>query len=108
MMEEAAAHMDRVVIIDHGTIIANDTLEVLLEAHFGGTRTLRVTPATDPPPPGWTLQGGTMCRDLSGGDGIASWMRELEQQGADIQGIRIDTPTLQDVFLHLTGRELRE
>ena len=39
---------------------------------------------------------------------LESMLRELAEAGCEVIDLEIDAPTLQDVFLHLTGRDLRE
>ncbi len=108
MMDDAAQQIDRVIIIDHGSVIADGTLDSLIREHFGAKRRMRVSPAASPLPEGWTAQGGSMWRDLESVSAATDELANLNQAGAEIQGLEVEAPTLQDVFIHLTGRDLRE
>ena len=54
-------------------------------------------------------EDGTIKREISD---VAGELRELldhlNRAGATVRDLRIEAPSLQAVFLHLTGRELRE
>src|SRR4051812_39565556 len=86
-MEEAARLCDRVGIIDHGKLLAVDTVAALL-ASYGG-----------PPPPGLARPGGEH-RFLT-----ADPLAELNRLAAveRVREFRLERPTLEQVFLHLTG-----
>src|SRR3954470_8915596 len=91
-MEEAARLCDRVGIIDHGKLLAADTVPTLLGA-FGGAPTL------------------VLAR--SGGEyrvQTADPLGELNRLAASepVGEFRLERPTLEQVFLHLTGRQLRD
>ena len=107
MMDEAADHIDRVIIIDHGAVIADGALDALIAEHFGHRRRMRVTPAAEALPPGWSSTSDAMWRDLDDVSVIAAAITELDQVGVIVQGLEVEAPTLQDLFIHLTGRELR-
>ncbi|MCP4758289.1 MAG: ABC transporter ATP-binding protein [Planctomycetes bacterium] len=108
MMDEAAQQIDRVIIIDHGSVIANGTLDSLINEHFGSKRRMKVAPATSPLPGGWTAHGSSMWRDLESVSDAVGVLTDLQQAGTSIEGLEVEAPTLQDVFIHLTGRDLRE
>ena len=87
------------MILDHGRDVASGTFDELLEATIGRERRIRVR-----------LENGEELAE-STTDVAATLRRILEALGADgreLADLRIDTPSLQAVFLHLTGRELRE
>ncbi len=116
-MEEADALCDRLVIIDHGKAIALDTPESLKSDLGRDIVTLRTTPEIQSPE--------TLFADL-GIQGFAhtdSGQLRLEVRNAEnivgelvtrlaaehrIETVRIARPTLDDVFLHHTGRALRD
>jgi ABC-2 type transport system ATP-binding protein len=91
-MEEAARLCDRVGIIDHGRLLAVDTVPGLLAAH-GGAPTLVVSGSA----------GEHRVR-------TADPLGELNRLAAigPVGEFRLEQPTLEQVFLHLTGRQLRD
>ena len=110
MMEEAARCTDRVVVIDHGRTIADGTLEELVSANFGDGRHVQVTLSGEVHPPSdrWTVDGHTLDCRIDNADELSVVLNELASNKLPIEGIEVKSPTLEDVFLHLTGRELRE
>ncbi len=106
-MEEAERLCDRVAIIDSGKVLAVDTPAALVDQHGGAS--IVEAEFTEAPPPD-LLQRGTFA------DG---WLKletdrpieaiaALGKGGADIANLRIRRPNLERVFLHLTGRSLRD
>jgi ABC-2 type transport system ATP-binding protein len=91
-MEEAVRLCDRVAIIDAGRVLALDTVPSLLRTH-GGTPSLHVR-----------LDGREVT--LHTREPLAELNRlSLE---APVESFRVDEPTLEQVFLTLTGRTLRD
>jgi ABC-2 type transport system ATP-binding protein len=91
-MEEAVRLCDRVAIIDAGRVLALDTVPGLIRTH-GGTPSLQVR-----------LAGRDVL--LQTRDPLAELNRlSLE---APVESFRVDEPTLEQVFLTLTGRTLRD
>ena len=117
-LEEADAIADRVVVIDHGRVIADDgaarlksALGDLLSLGFGTTddaaraavRAERITGA------GVEVTGTDVrIRVAHGRDLAAAFVGELAAAGTPVTRMEIVGPTLDDVFLDLTGRSLRE
>jgi len=117
-MEEAARLCDRIAIVDHGKVVANDTLSGLLRlapvANF-----LVIDLAND------AFQAINRLRELNNIKqaeqtnrqlrvgmehiddipGILAW---LQTNNASIEHIQTERPTLETVFLYLTGRTLRD
>jgi len=88
-MEEAYALCDEVAIVDRGRIIAQGRPDALLKEHFEG-----VTIELD----GEEIQT-TKVEEALGG---------LLKSGRSLTHLRVRPRTLEDLFLHLTGRELRD
>jgi ABC-2 type transport system ATP-binding protein len=126
-MDEAAALTDRVGIMDHGKLLALDTPTALTRS-LPGSATLdvdverasddtdddvlkaladlpaaeRVEPVAD--------AGGLRARIYLSGEAAAlvgPVSDTLTDRHARLTGVRIGEPSLEDVFLSLTGRELR-
>ena len=106
-MQEAERLCDRIAIIDHGKLLALDTVDRLLEKH-GGTSS--VTAEFKGPLP-------VDCK-LNGEFEERTWRVETDrpmdeiakatQQGLEFQSLAIAKPDLESVFLSLTGRRLRD
>ncbi|MDH4066978.1 MAG: ABC transporter ATP-binding protein [Acidobacteriota bacterium] len=91
-MEEAERLCDRIAIIDKGRLLALGTLDELLATH-GGTPTLVVQTAQGE-------QRQPTREPLAELNRIAATTTVLE--------FHVERPTLEQVFLHLTGRRLRD
>mgnify|MGYP000365618046 CR=1 FL=1 len=114
-MEEAERLCDRVLIIDRGRIVALDTPEALI-AKLGSETRLVFTPgdAFRPgpllalPPVSRVERAGERVVVYGRGDGLlSSVVRLAEEQGWSLRNLRVEEPTLEDVFLTLTGRQMR-
>lgn len=113
-MEEAEALCDRVAIIDHGRLIACDTVPALIAAH-GGDTCLRLT--LDRPAPGSlaTVEhvssveaDGAATVVRGSGAFVQNALAHLTETGVGVTSMSTSSPGLEDVFLNLTGRALRE
>jgi ABC-2 type transport system ATP-binding protein len=115
-LEEADVLADRVGIIDHGRIVAEDTPENL-KAEIGRP-SVEATPAKEgqrdavakvlrrfgeeiPAQP-----GAVSVRLDQGAGGLADVVRALDSEGLKVSNLRLDEPSLDDVFLEKTGRSL--
>lgn len=97
-MEEAARLCDRVAIIDHGKLLALDSVDGLIAQH-GGRSTVSVTYGA--------VDGGDARTDRIQTDNpVAELSSRLNAPG--VQAVRVERPDLESVFLHLTGRSLRD
>jgi ABC-2 type transport system ATP-binding protein len=93
-MEEAQRLCDRVAIVDHGRLLALDRVETLLAAHGGPSR-LELRQAD-----------GSLCETVETDDPLTELLRRRE--AGPLGEFRLLRPDLERVFLHLTGRELRD
>ena len=112
-LEEAEASCQRIVIIDHGRVIAAGTLGQLVDQTIGARRRVTLTldqpppgplPGFDKPEPGLTLR--TQVGDVAGE--LPSLLSVVRKAGCKVLDVDVRSPSLHAVFLHLTGRELRE
>lgn len=91
-MEEAQRLCDRVAIVDHGRVMACDTVDALVKEH-GGESVVRVT-------------AGTQVREVSTNDPMPELAAALGD--AETTALEVRPPDLERVFLNLTGRSLRD
>ncbi len=106
-MEEAERLCDRVAIMDRGKILALDTVEALLRAH-GGPPTVEIEfPAR---PASLDGLGGTWKgpRWRVPSERPVEVLQQAMGSGHSLRHVSIEQATLEDVFLHLTGRLLRD
>lgn len=107
-MEEAYHLCDIIAIMDHGRIIAQGTPRELLAAHFGDV--VLQLPQTDfpnPPLPAWlTVMQGAETVEILTRD-VNAAIRELIAYNISLAHLQIRPRTLEDLFLELTGHELR-
>ncbi len=106
-MEEAERLCDRVAIIDHGKILALDTVDNLIAA-YGGEAVLEGE-LVETPDNATTLPGmvnGTHLRIDT--EQPLEMIGQLAADGHRFRSLRIDRPDLEKVFLNLTGRRLRD
>ena len=116
-IEEAERLCDRVAIIDHGKVIREGTPVQLKQGSGDKTRVeVRLAkPETDDSLK--CLEGVSDCRTLNGTyvlhcsrppQAIVALVKYLETQNNELVGLEISTPSLEDVFIELTGRRLRD
>jgi linearmycin/streptolysin S transport system ATP-binding protein len=116
-MEEAERLCDRIAIIDHGRIIALGTMEELVKTTLGGRQAVTVE-ATSPISPALSEKLRRLSAAVDGSkvqvtvQDAASGVRDLlglfDAEKIGVRDLTLKNPTLQQVFLQLTGRELRE
>ncbi len=115
-MEEAERLCQRVAIIDHGRIVALGTPENLIRELVAETRVVFKADADFDPA---RLQGcpgvtrveriGERLVVYSRGDRLVSTVvNALEEARVTFRDLRTEQPSLEDVFLALTGREMRD
>ncbi|MFB4281123.1 ATP-binding cassette domain-containing protein [Nonomuraea sp. MTCD27] len=114
-LDEADALCDRLMIVDHGQVVAEGTPADLKREVSGDVITLRVD---EPERAAETLK--PMARETrvdddllrvyadDGEHTLPTLLRALEEQGLRLSSIALDRSTLDDVFLAKTGRSLRD
>lgn len=116
-IEEAEKLCDRVAVVDQGRVIAQGTPRELKQRSAGTTRIeLRLArPESDAALK--QLEGVADCRASDGvyvvhstrvPQTIVSLVKYLEANGNELSSLDIAAPSLEDVFLELTGRSLRD
>jgi ABC-2 type transport system ATP-binding protein len=116
-LEEAEARCSRTVIIDHGRVIASGTLPELVDQTVGRYRlvTLRINAPLDAS----AVLDRTIDVDAADtrtvrarlvdvGAELPPLLERLRRAGRTVEDLDVRGPSLQSVFIHLTGRELRE
>ena len=113
---EEAEYCDRIAIIDHGQIVALDTPAAL--KHMVGED--QVCLSTSAPQRAATLleqhlghpvyrEDDSVCAQGENGQALAAdLIRQLTLTDIDVRGVNVTVPTLEDVFVHLTGRAIRD
>ena len=118
-IEEAERLCDRVAIIDQGKIIAIGTPRELMDRTMGSSKIevvcAKAVPAGDPPAglegerlvfnadrTGISVSSGRPART------VVELVKWIDSLGIDLADINLKRPTLEDVFIELTGKRLRE
>jgi ABC-2 type transport system ATP-binding protein len=117
-LDEADALCDRILIIDHGRIVAEGTPAELKRRVAGDVVVAEVTGDTGRAQA--ALAGHPGVREVSVADqtlrltvehgerALVGLLRALDAAGVGLASIQLHRPTLDDVFLTLTGRSLRD
>jgi ABC-2 type transport system ATP-binding protein len=116
-MDEAEKLADSVVIVDHGQVIAVGSPRELMADGAGGTLRFNAAPSLDVLSLAAVLAEGTDVREVTPGRylvtgavdprllaSVTAWCADRQLMPEDLA---IDRRTLEDVFIDLTGRELR-
>ena len=120
-LDEADALSDRILIIDQGRIVAADTSDNL-KAQVAGDlveievadpaqvsdAAARLTTITDGRAEVEVEDRMVRGRVPRAGRAVPGLLRDLDRAGIDLDAIEVHRPTLDDVFLTLTGRSLRD
>ncbi|MHA6300037.1 ATP-binding cassette domain-containing protein [Devosia sp. CAU 1758] len=118
-LEEADTMAERVMIMDNGRLIADDT-PARLKADLAGDRISIGLANSDKAAAAALAQNLPQAREVTledqkvhvtVGEGetlLPEFIRRLHEQGVDVASASVRRPTLDDVFLGLTGRTLRE
>jgi ABC-2 type transport system ATP-binding protein len=117
-LDEADALCDRILVIDYGKIVAEGSPDELKRRISGDVITLSVSGGPDAAK--GVLGAHDGVRDVAvsgqslrltvdhGEEALPGMLRELDAAGLALQSIQLARPTLDDVFLTVTGRSLRE
>ncbi|ADB35952.1 ABC transporter related protein [Kribbella flavida DSM 17836] len=118
-LDEADSMAERVVVVDHGEVIADDTAEVL-KTRLAGDRIVLTVAASNhsriqelaerlPGAREFTSTGDQVSVRVTDGPGaLPILLGAAQQDGVPVAAAQVHRPTLDDVFLNLTGRSLRE
>src|SRR4051812_5653123 len=117
-LEEADRLADCIVVIDHGSVIAEGTAAEL-KARIGSTHVEAVVPTTEADRARSALAGvgtattadaqrGVAIQVSDPGRAVLDAVRALDAAGVAVESLAIREPTLDDVFLELTGHAAEE
>jgi len=119
-MDEADRLCDRIAIVDHGKLVALDT-PFALKASVPGSNVIEVQ--FDNPPADWEArlaklsdvksvqhEGAGMFRVMTanGSRTTTALVEMAVQAGVSVKSLMVQNTTLDDVFVHYTGRQLRD
>lgn len=112
-LDEAEQRSDRIVIVDHGQVIAEGELSELIANTTGTQRlvTMDISGLMVAAPVGvrWDQERN---RYLASVDNVAEELPRIldriQSVGGLVKDLEVHQPNLHDVFLYLTGKELRE
>jgi ABC-2 type transport system ATP-binding protein len=114
-MEEAERLCDRIAIVDHGRIIAEGTKDELIASTFGTSSQVLARFAGPPDAIAqWAARNGGRVTDATAeftieqATEIGRLLEDARQAGLELVDVSLRKPNLESVFLHLTGRELRD
>ncbi len=109
-MDEAETLCDELVIMDHGRIVDQGSPAGLLDKYLPLRRVCLAASALD----GSDGSGLGTRIDMRNGDveisteSVEQTLQILLGRGTDLSSLRVRHPTLEDLFIHLTGHALRE
>lgn len=117
---KAGALADRILVMDGGLFVADDTPDALKARIAGDVVTLQLGGATDAQAAQTAASQVVRAREVTcagntvrvsvddGGVAVAPLLRAMDAAGLSLTSVAVTRPTLDDVFLTLTGRSLRE
>jgi ABC-2 type transport system ATP-binding protein len=114
-MEEAERLCDRIAIVDHGRIIALDTKDALVRSAFASrSQVVARLEGPEGTVAAWVAERGGKMTDSTAeftvehpGE-ITALLEAAASSGLELVDLLLRRPNLESVFLHLTGRELRD
>jgi ABC-2 type transport system ATP-binding protein len=116
LMEEAERLCDRVAILEHGRLIELGTPEELVQKHCPQRSVVFTSEGEDVSGRlagiagvrSATSSGATHTLTGEGDDFVTDVIAFIAREGIRVRGFRTETPTLEDVFLKLTGHGIRD
>jgi len=125
LMEEAERLCDRVAIIEHGRLIEMGTPDDLVQKHCpersvvftsddanvgGRMQALGPVERADGAEPDAVAEGSAATYAIrgAGDDFVTDVINVIAREGIRVRGFRTEIPTLEDVFLKLTGHGIRD
>ena len=110
---DEAEHADRIAVIDHGQIVGLDTPNGLKRSVGGDLVTIATADSAEAAAEITARYGAeTTVRDgtvsFSVGHGPEFLPEFVRSFNHPLESVNVRQPTLDDVFLHLTGREIRD
>lgn len=114
-MEEAERLCDRIAIVDHGRIIALGTKEALVHNSFASrSQVVARLQGREGKVAAWVAERRGKMTDSTAEftvehpSEIAALLEGAASSGLELVDLSLRRPNLESVFLHLTGRELRD
>ncbi|WP_433375877.1 ABC transporter ATP-binding protein [Actinoplanes sp. CA-142083] len=115
-LDEADSMAERVIVVDHGRIIADDSPARLKAEHVGDTILFGFESEHETARAAEVLRGRELIaygkevkiRTQGGPRQVPGMLEDLRSAGVPAASVEVARPTLDDVFLQLTGRSLRE
>jgi len=118
-MEEAERLCDRIILIDHGNIVARGTATELIA--LAGTETRLEVTTKKALAPGWcqgmtgvselpwaVAEGFAAALSVASIDHVPALIRRAGEMGVEVIEFSVHRPNLQDAFIKLTGHALRD
>lgn len=112
-LDEAQSQCERIVIIDHGQVIADGTLNSLIDQTIGSEKHVYIRVegflTSSIPNLEWHEESQrfvAMIQDVA--EELPRLLHRITVHGGSVVDLEMHQPNLHDVFIHLTGHELRE
>jgi ABC-2 type transport system ATP-binding protein len=112
-LDEAETRSDRIVIIDHGKVVAEGSIEELIATTIGARREVAIQTegilVAAPPGMEWnSARSRFVCFVDNVVEELPLILDRIQRVGGTIIDLEVHQPNLHHVFLHLTGKELRD
>jgi len=112
-LDEAETRSDRIVIIDRGKVVADGPIEELIATTIGTRREVAIEThgilVAAPPGMQWdSVRKRFVCFVDNVVEELPQILERIQRVGGTITDLEVHQPNLYHVFLHLTGKELRE